>query len=168
MANLECGEKWVIGYENNYSIDESGSVYSFKKAGKVKLKPGAEIGKYYSVSLSTDGKGKTHKIHRLVAIHFVENPLNLPCINHIDGDKSNNHYTNLEWCTFQRNIVHAFESGLNKSIQRGVACFGKEWDSISDCSKETGINVNTLNGYLTGHRTNKINIKYKDQINNGK
>lgn len=43
MEDISIDEKWVIGYENSYSIDESGNVYSFKKGEKVKLKPGAEV-----------------------------------------------------------------------------------------------------------------------------
>ena len=57
-------------------------------------------------------KGKNYLVHRLVGLVYLENPNNKPCINHIDGNKSNNHYTNLEWCTKKENSQHAYNTGL--------------------------------------------------------
>ena len=50
---------------------------------------------------------KTMRIHRLVALLFIDNPLNLPQVNHLDSDKQNNHVSNLEWCTESRNVMHS-------------------------------------------------------------
>jgi hypothetical protein len=55
-----------------------------------------------------------YQLHRLIALKFIPNPLNLPFINHINGDKSDNRPSNMEWCTCKENIQHAFETGLNK------------------------------------------------------
>lgn len=68
--------------------------------------------KYYK-KMRVDGK-RVH-IHRWVAENFIPNPNNLPCVNHKDGDKWNNHPDNLEWCTYSQNIQHAFDTGLNVS-----------------------------------------------------
>lgn len=68
---------------------------------------------YPRIILKVEGKAKAYLIHRLVAEVFVPNPEGLPCINHLDGDKSNPHPSNLEWCTHQQNMQHAMESGLN-------------------------------------------------------
>ena len=59
--------------------------------------------------LRTSVKGiKPRFIHRLVGIAFIPNPLNLPQINHIDGNKQNNNVDNLEWCTNQYNSLHYY------------------------------------------------------------
>lgn len=68
----------------------------------------------YEVSIVTiNGKSKTVKIHRLVAIAFIKNHDNKPEVNHIDGVKINNGIWNLEWVTGKENIRHAYKIGLH-------------------------------------------------------
>lgn len=68
---------------------------------------------YPRIILRDGGRAKAYLIHRLVAEVFVPNPAGLPCVNHKDGDKSNPHPENLEWCTHQQNMAHAAETGLS-------------------------------------------------------
>ena len=91
--------KEIIGYEGLYWISNLGNVKSKHKI----LKPVINKDGYYCVSLSKKGKLKTYTLHRLIALHFIENPDNLPQVNHKDEDKLNNSISNLEWCTQQYN-----------------------------------------------------------------
>lgn len=61
---------------------------------------------YRIINIKHNGKLKTFKVHRLVAETFIENPDNLPEVNHKDEDKSNNRVENLEWCTHQYNNAY--------------------------------------------------------------
>lgn len=79
--------------------------------GKV-LKPDRLQAGYLQVSLCSDGIAHKRLVHRLVAIAFVSNPFDLPCVNHIDGNKSNCSGSNLEWCTHKQNTQHAHRAGL--------------------------------------------------------
>ena len=107
------GEVWkdVVGYEGLYKVSNKGNVYSVgrinsqcKKIGGIILKPGYTRGGYLLVNLCENGKVKSKYIHRLVLEAFVENPNNLPEVNHLDEIKDNNELSNLEWCDSSYNI----------------------------------------------------------------
>jgi len=72
-------------------------------------------GGYPQVRIGPTGHQATVCVHRLVATAFVENPLALPEVNHIDGHKANNIATNLEWVTHQQNLKHATATGLQRT-----------------------------------------------------
>ena len=97
-------EVWkdVEGYEGLYKISNYGEVWSTRKQGL--LKKGEITSGYYNVVLTKNKKRKTFYIHRLVANNFIDNTLEKPCVNHIDENKTNNHCSNLEWCTYEENM----------------------------------------------------------------
>jgi hypothetical protein len=131
----------VIGYENLYTINTNGDVYSVKR--NKYLKHFIDKDGYAYVSLSKNCKGKKFKLHRLLAIHFIPNPDNKPEINHIDGNKLNNELSNLEWCTSSENQLHAFRTGLQRTVnKRKVGKYSldgellKVYDSLTDTKKD--------------------------------
>jgi len=100
------------------------------KEGKV-LKQNDNGQGYLQVMLCINGSNKTERVHRLVALTFIDNPGNLPKVNHIDANKRNNTIENLEWCTQQENITHAKNNGL--MIKGETANNGKlTEDSVKD------------------------------------
>ena len=116
-------------YEGLYEIDENGNVFSIPRNGtcKIKRKISSRVNKYgyKQVSLNKNNKQKTFLVHRLVGFAFLENTLNLPQINHKDGNKLNNHYSNLEFCTKGFNTKHAFENNLKGFKERALENLNK-------------------------------------------
>ena len=102
------------GLYTKYIVVSDGSILKIDKYRLKKPKLQRTKTNYLMSQLSIAGKRKGYTIHRLVAQAFIENPDNKPQVNHIDGNKLNNHIDNLEWCTASENIVHAYETGLHK------------------------------------------------------
>ena len=70
---------------------------------------------YKRVSLWKEGECKDWLVHRLILLAFEGENKNKKIVNHIDGNHSNNHLDNLEWCTYKENLIHAYENKLNES-----------------------------------------------------
>jgi len=118
--------KWknVLGYEGIYEVSNTGEVRTkegkttFSKMHGVRkwkqrtLKQKVTKDKTCRVSLWKDGKEKTWLVHRLVAFAFIPEVEGKIYINHIDGSRLNNSIDNLEWCTSEENINHAFDTRL--------------------------------------------------------
>ena len=135
------GEVWkdIQGYEGIYQISNYGRVLSLYR--QVRCRGGAHRGKeqsllkpcedsagYLLVVLSDKGVKKSHRIHRLIATGFISNSYNYKCVNHIDGNKTNNSIDNLEWCTHLHNNVHALNTGLRVSLKGEDAVTSKLTD----------------------------------------
>ena len=128
MTDIEIW-KDVVGYEGLYKVSNRGKVRSLSRLvlradGKPLtirekiLKPAVDKKGYLRTCL---GSCNTVKLHRLVAIAFIPNPLNLPEVNHIDGNKLNNSVENLEWVTHKQNTDHALLIGKYKRPRKLTA-----------------------------------------------
>lgn len=93
-----------IPYNSRYLINEDGEILN-SETGKYLIGNYNETG-YHYYRLSKDGKKKMFFAHRLVAEAFLPNENNLPVVNHIDGNKTNNNVNNLEWASYSENTIH--------------------------------------------------------------
>ena len=99
--------KRIDGYAN-YEVSNFGRVSNAKTERILKGSPGAQG--YLSVGLYKDGKKKTHNIHALVAHEWIPNPDGKRCVDHIDGEKTNNNWENLRWATHSENGMNQKKS----------------------------------------------------------
>jgi hypothetical protein len=154
--------KDIKGYEGLYQVSNEGRVKALSRVVKsrwgtpkpLKEKEIREIVDslgYSRLSLSKDGKVKTHKIHRLVAEAFL---VGEGQINHIDGNKQNNNVSNLEFCTQRENNIHAQETGLKPSkYYIPIVCneTGEMFESQADLARSLGISGIMVSSYIRGN-----------------
>lgn len=134
-----------------YYISSHGRVYSTKR--NIFLKQIFNRRGYLQVNLCTKGKLKVPLVHRLVAQAFIHQPSKEQnTVNHIDGDKANNHIDNLEWVTLQENIDHAFKSGLHSNPKRPVLCveLNTVFKSVSEAGKYLGVSPSNIHNVCNG------------------
>ena len=117
---MNTQEEWKAVADSNgeYYVSSHGRVKSLKFGKERILKPVLQSRGYPTIFIRQKGqKRKQFRVHTLVALAFIENPYHKPQVNHIDGNKLNNHIDNLEWVTRSENIQHAWDNGLNEKIR---------------------------------------------------
>lgn len=135
-------EQWkdIEGYEGFYQISNFGRVRRLADVFPYKqhfLKAIPNRDGYLYVCLSIKSKHKVKTIHRLVAQSFIPNSDNKPCVNHIDGNKTNNIAENLEWCTYSENTTHAYKTRLiNLSTDKFIESNRAKSKARRKCTEE--------------------------------
>lgn len=123
----------------NYEVSDRGEVRNISRGAVLKTQ--LDICGYKVLQLYKNNKRWYKRVHRLVAESFVENPNNLPEVNHKDTDKTNNNDWNLEWVTQYENLEHARVNKLLCKQSRPVVQYTledvlmKEHESITDAAK---------------------------------
>lgn len=160
-------EVWkdIENYEGLYQVNNFGQVRSVKR--NIILK-GWSVKGYICVPLNKNGKQEDARVHRLVARAFIPNPDNYFCVDHINGNRTDNRANNLRWCTTKQNNGFAM-ARRNKSISKQgennpfYGVFGadhcsskkvqqltldgsiiKEWSSAAEASRELGIQFSNI------------------------
>jgi len=103
----------VVGFEEYFQVSNLGNVFS-KRSNRILKQTKSKTG-YWTFATKIGGRNGTNhcfRVHRLVAEAFIPNPENKPFVNHIDGCKTNNMLSNLEWVTASENSLHAWSTGL--------------------------------------------------------
>ncbi len=156
-------EEWKIieGFNGLYSVSNLGSVkrkdslISHNKGGMRKWKgrellPNLKKG-YKAVCIYDNGTRHEFTVHRLVAMAFINNPDNKPCVNHKDGNVLNNNVSNLEWVTYKENTRHAIDNKL-------LICH-KGSTHYSTCLSESDV-ILIRQSYKNGESQSSIGAKY--------
>lgn len=150
-------ENWKkLEVNENYSVSDKGRVRN-DNTGKI-LKPRG-IKRYLTVHFTAHGPD--YYIHRLVAEAFIDNPDDLPQVNHKDENKQNNDVSNLEWCSSEYNVNYGTRnerSSLSYPHKRAVIVNGKRFDTIKEAEIHSGFPKGSLryplrngNKYYKGH-----------------
>lgn len=165
-------EEWrdIPGYEGLYLVSNLGRVRSLPRNGNYMrksltdaMRPSSANG-YQILILKKGGTIATKSVHRLVMLAFAGAPVDGQEVNHIDGDKSNNHLTNLEYCTRGENISHAHKLGLrnargeknarakltNEDVHTIRRRFALGGISMGRLSREYGVSRSTIRRMLDG------------------
>lgn len=148
--------KDIKDYEGLYEVSNLGRVRSlnYNKTGEIRLlKVQKHSDGYLQVGLRKDGKQKLYTVHRLVCEAFIPNPDGLPCVNHIDEDKTNNHVWNLEWCTVKYNTNYG--TGIERRSKRVYqytldGSFIRSYYTTREAARQTGIHHTRISAVALG------------------
>ncbi len=150
------GERWrdIAGYEGRYRISDHGRVFSLLSNKLLSISTNNCGYKCVYLYMAGAGYYQNMKVHRLVAAAFIPNPLNLPQVNHKNEDKTDNHYSNLEWCSANYNNNYGTRN-LRAALTRAIPVVCIETGAIywgaGEAARKVGIH-NHISECCNGQR----------------
>ena len=164
--------KSAVVLDGRFRVFEDGTVNKIKNGIETTIIPSVVARKnsktkYNVISYNENGKEFHEYVHRLVAGAFIPNPFNKPEVNHIDGDKSNNNVSNLEWVTRKENVHHAYETGLINLRANGAPCKAcgaltrSKYGFCYDCQRKNLL-LKQISTEAKSQKADSIKDKYRD------
>lgn len=172
--------KDINGYDGYYQVSNVGRIKRLQRDTLVRhptkpyyrhlqeliLSPNSDKDGYLTITLSANGMEKNVRIHRLVGVAFLENHNGYDQINHKDGNKRNNNVSNLEWCDCKYNQLHAWKTGLKKTLKIAqISSCGNNiiniFNSLNDIKKMyKGVDLSTIVKVCKGKRNTHYGFKW--------
>lgn len=144
-------ENWkdIEGYDGDYQVSSLGRIKSFKNGKEKILKLQKQKTGYLTINLCKNGKMKNSRINRLVAEAFIPNPENLPEVDHINSDKTDNRVENLQWIS---HVENNRKKEASWGIPRRVICVetGEVFESITAAANYVNRRITTMSRHLRG------------------
>lgn len=169
--------KPLCGDSKKYLASSLGKIktLNYKRSGKEKiLKESINPKGYSTIHLTEENKKYSQRVNRLIAQTFIENPNNLPQVNHKNGIKTDSRVCNLEWTDNSGNQKHAYKTGLrhahrgaNNKLSKKVNQYDlqgnyiKTWNSISEAKKELSIANGSISAVCKGQMKQTGNYIWK-------
>ena len=146
--------KDIKGYEGKYQVSSEGRIWSIGRQKVLKPQTGRHGYKHVTL-IAKNGKKVTELIHRLVALTFLPNEDNLPQVDHINEDKSDNRACNLRWVTAKENSIH--------SNGKAIMCLetNKIYTTAKEAEQDTGIDCRRISECCNGKRIQFNGIHWK-------
>ena len=164
----------ITGTDIEYFISNKGVVVSKKSGGHKILKLFYNGKGYFFCTVMNKSVRKTVRVHRTVAKEFIHNPRNKPCVNHINGVKTDNRVENLEWVTHRENTTHMIKLGLQNQVGENnkmavllnsdvLRIKGLLLDGVPQCviANDYGVHFCTINAIHKGRNWRHIKVEDK-------
>ena len=146
----------------NYEIGDDTYIRN-KKTGRI-LKSSDNNSGYLTVNLYNDGHRTTKGIHRIVAESFIDGQKEGLEVNHLDGNKHNNHRNNLEWVKHRENEIHAYKHGLKHGPNRKIVKIketGEVFESINECARAIRGDDSNIGRCLLGKQSSYLGLTFE-------